>query len=121
MLGAVLAGCSSSEPAAEPCAPVEIDPAAYADGMEVAYVTVAPDEPGTGRARFFVASATGGLWVTTIPPTSPEAGIILPMNERARVESTAGIDVDPSAPAFDGLDAGSDEAQRALTCAAEVG
>lgn len=76
-------------------------------------------ELGSGTA-FYVSTADGATWATNIDPESASsgAGLTLPMNRAARSASQVGVDANPTAPIFDGLDNDSSEAQASRDCAA---
>jgi hypothetical protein len=79
----------------------------------------APDDPFNGVSQWYAASPEGGLWITSISPSTDDGGgTVLPLNEQARSESDLGVDVPASAPAFGDADADADAAQAALDCAA---
>ncbi len=85
------------------------------DGIEAVAAVEAPADI-QGRQRWYIASATGGLWVVTTLDDSA-SGTILPLNNRARSESILGIDARPDAPVFGAATADSGQAIDALACA----
>jgi hypothetical protein len=71
-----------------------------------------------GQERWVLASPTGGLWLTTVDPTGPDAsGLTLPLNDQARRESQMGVDVKFDAPIYKGAKASDKTAKEALECA----
>lgn len=90
-------------------------------GIPAAAATLAPRGIGSSKDSgdsWFVASATGGIWLTNMDPTNNEddAGLILAVNDRARSESTIGTAARPGAPAYNGMDEGDAEATGLLDC-----
>ncbi len=66
---------------------------------------------------WYVSTATGSTWVTSINPAEDQSGIIVPLNDAARTESEAGVDVSAGAPIYGDTDVDSPAARRSRTCA----
>lgn len=109
-------GCGRDE---EGCPPAVIEQGAYGP-IDAAYFTAGPTDDD-GERWLYVASATGGLWVSTVPPGGG-GGLTFPLNGQARSEAEVGVDAEAVAVLRQtNADPESGEAQRALSCAAEVG
>lgn len=85
-------------------------------GFDAVAAVEAPDF-ANGAAAWYVATSTGGLWVTSVPPDTGDGGLTVPLNDQARTESDVGVDASPDAPGLGGADADSAAARKALNCA----
>lgn len=102
---------------------VAIDAGAL-DGAFEADITGATEAPDDirGAPMWYLASDTGGLWVSGVNPSTGNAGAITqPLNSQALDEDSIGADLGLSpTPATPDADQGSTGAQRALDCAQEA-
>lgn len=112
---ALVVGCGGDGGGSSECNGIAND-ALSQDGIDLAGATEAPPDPLTDEPRWYIASPTGGLWVTTASPeVASEGGLVIPLNDQARSESQVGVDA-PASLVGD-VDAGSAEARAALACA----
>lgn len=94
------------------------------DPPQVEWAVRAPDRDAQGYTpdpRWYIASATGGVWATDIDPTGRliTLGLVTPLNQQAADESVTGIDIFGvgSFGPFADMDDTSEEAQAVLACA----
>lgn len=67
---------------------------------------------------WYVSTKDGATWVSSTDPTSSnDDGLILPLNAKARSASDQGVDVVPSAPAYQGVTNDDAGAAAARACA----
>jgi hypothetical protein len=90
-------------------------------GGEITGAAVAPPNPvGDQLPRWYYSTRDGATWVSDIPPDTDgaEGGLVLPINDKARAASEAGIDLDESAPIYDGIGDAYPAAAKSRECAA---
>jgi hypothetical protein len=78
------------------------------------------DEFSNGSTAWYVSSSTGGTWATSTDPTDPsveDSGLILPLDDEARVASDSGVDVPADAPIYGSTSIDSGDALASQACA----
>jgi hypothetical protein len=89
-------------------------------GGEITGAAVAPPNPvGDQLPRWYYSTRDGATWVSDIPPDTDgaEGGLVLPINDKARAASEAGIDLDENAPIYDGIGDAYPAAAKSRECA----
>ena len=118
----VLAGCAPSgcDTEADRLKGLCIDaypPVSQAIGADVYGAAEAPTD-SKGRERFYYSTPTGATWISGITPDGEHDGSpTLPLNSRARKESSLGRRVPPDARGFDGVSNHDDGARASRICA----